>query len=100
MTIGNWPETKQGSFMADQTPILAVYSANLIIQVGSDLCMHCTVFAKGQSSQMHAIIPIIHCTCNISWHRKNLGIYGLRVAQAPRLVMKSEFTITRMCIYM
>ena len=49
---------------------------------------------------MHAIMPIIHCIIMlISWHHKNLGICGLGVAQAPRLVMKSEFTTTslRMC---
>ena len=51
-----------------------------------------------QFSQMCAIIPIICCIIVlISWHRKNLGVYGLGVAQAPRLVMKSEFTPTRMC---
>ena len=51
MTIRNCPETKQGSFMAAQTPIQAAYSANLIVQVDSDLCIYCTVYAEGQSSK-------------------------------------------------
>ena len=33
----------------------------------------------------------------LSWHHKDLGIYGLGVAQAPRLVMNSAFKTTRMC---
>ena len=36
--IINWPETEQGSFMAAQTPIQDAYSANLTVQVDSDLC--------------------------------------------------------------
>ena len=58
ITTENWPETKQGSFMAAQTLIQAANSANLIVQVDSDLCMCCTVITEGQSSQMCAIMPI------------------------------------------
>ena len=47
---------------------------------------------NGLISQMRAITPIIHCIVMlISWQHKNLGIYYLGVAQAPRPVMKSEF---------
>ena len=37
--------------MVAQTPIQAAYSANLLtVQVDSDLCMYCTVYAEGQTS--------------------------------------------------
>ena len=49
--INNCPETEQGSFMAAQTPIQAAYSANLIVQAESDLCMCCTVYVEGQTSK-------------------------------------------------
>ena len=51
ITIRHWPETEQGSFRAAQTPIQTAYSANLTVQVDSDLCMCCIVYAEGQTSK-------------------------------------------------
>ena len=49
--------------MAAQTPIQATYSANLIVQVDSDLCMCCTciVYTEGQTSKFSRFNFIDEC---------------------------------------
>ena len=44
--------------MGAQTPIQAAYSANLTVQVDSDLCMCCihVVYTEGQSTKFHGLI--------------------------------------------
>ena len=76
--------------MVAQTPIQAAYTANLFVQVDSDLCMYCTVYAEGQTSKFNFIDACDHAHLiytTVSWHRKNLGIhvYGLGFTQTTRL---------------